>query len=86
MRERKPPPHTLTKSSIAGLIPVTEPGVRGPPSRLLARVQGTGLGDGGDQVLVVGVAPAPPADLWLAAAGDHGPVAQVPAREEGARL
>lgn len=45
-----------------------------------AAVHGAGFGDGLDQVLVVGVPPAPPADFWLTAAGDHGPGAQVPVR------
>lgn len=43
-----------------------------------ASVHGAGLGDGLDQVLVVGVPPAPPADLGLAAAGDDGPRRLVP--------
>lgn len=42
-------------------------------------VDGAGLGDGLDQVLIVCVPPAPPADLRLATAGDHGTAAMVPA-------
>lgn len=38
----------------------------------------TGLGDGCHQVLIIGVPPAPPADLGLAATGDHCPVLLVP--------
>lgn len=41
-------------------------------------VHGAGLGDGLDQVLVVGIPPAPPADFWLTAAGDHSPCGLVP--------
>lgn len=43
-----------------------------------AAVHGARLGDGLDQVLIVGVPPAPPADLWLATAGDHSPCGLVP--------
>lgn len=42
-------------------------------------VKVAGLGDGGDKVFVLGVSPAPPADLWLAAACDDRPVTLVPA-------
>ncbi len=38
----------------------------------------TGLGDGRHQVFIICVPPAPPADLRLAAAGDHCPVLLVP--------
>ena len=38
-------------------------------------VQGTGFSDGCDQVLVISIAPAPPADLGLAAAGNGSSVA-----------
>lgn len=38
----------------------------------------TGLGDGCHQVLIICVPPAPPADLRLAATGDHCPVLLVP--------
>lgn len=41
----------------------------------------TGLCNRGHQVLVVRVPPAPPADLGLAAPGDHGPVPLVPASQ-----
>lgn len=44
-----------------------------------AAVHGAGLGDGLHQVLVVGIPPSPPADFWLAAAGDHSAGALVPA-------
>lgn len=43
-----------------------------------AAVHSAGLGDGLDQVLIVCVPPAPPADLWLAAAGNHSPRGLVP--------
>ena len=43
-------------------------------------VGGAGLGDGLHQVLVVGVPPAPPAHLRLAAAGDHRPRVLVPGK------
>ena len=43
-------------------------------------VHETGLSDGCYQVLVLCVPPAPPADLWLAAASDHRPVPLVPGR------
>lgn len=43
-----------------------------------AAVHGARLGYGLDQVLVVRVPPAPPADLWLAAARNHSPRGLVP--------
>lgn len=74
-------PALLTKTSITGLVPVAEPRVRGPPCQPLSRVQGTGFGDGGYEVLVISIAPAPPADLRLTAARNHRPVAQMSGRE-----
>lgn len=54
------------------------------PSRRLAAtgsgVGGTSFGYGLHQVLIVGIPPAPPADLWLSAAGNDGSVALVPVR------
>lgn len=50
-----------------------------------AAVHGAGLGDGLHQVLVVGIPPSPPADFWLAAAGDHSTGALVPAWEGGGK-
>ena len=47
-----------------------------------AAVHGAGLGDGLDQVLIICVPPAPPADLWLAAAGNHSSRGLVPATGE----
>ena len=43
-----------------------------------AAVHGAGLGDGLDQVFVISVPPAPPADLRLAATGDHSTILLVP--------
>lgn len=54
------------------------------PSRRLAAtgsgVRGTSSGYRLHQVLIVSVPPAPPADLWLSAAGNDGSVALVPAQ------
>lgn len=44
-----------------------------------AAIDSARLGNGLDQVLIVSVSPAPPADLWLATACDHGPRGLVPA-------
>lgn len=43
-----------------------------------AAVHSAGFGNGLDQVLIISIPPAPPADLWLAASGNHSPCAQVP--------
>ena len=69
----------LTEVSVGGVgaLP-TGPAPRGPGRGPLPRVHLAGLGDGGHQVLVLRVPPAPPADLWLAAAGDDRPVLLVP--------
>ena len=71
----------LTEVGIAGLAAVAAPAVRHATGHLYSGVQGTGFGNGRHEILVVRVAPAPPADLGLAAAGDHRPVAHVSAKE-----
>lgn len=43
-----------------------------------AAIDSARLGDGLDQVLIVSIPPAPPADLWLATASDHSPRGLVP--------
>ena len=72
---------TLTKVAVDAVGPVSSGLACEAPAPPSAAVQPAGLGDGGDQVLVVSVSPAPPADLGLAAAGDHRPVPLVPGRE-----
>lgn len=76
-------PQHLTEVSVTCLAGITIPSAEGAPSGPCPRVQGTGFGDGRDQVLIIGIAPAPPADLRLAAAGDCSPVAQVSDETEG---
>lgn len=72
----------LTEVSVTGLAGLTIPGAEGAPTGPWPWVQGTGFSDGCDQVLVVSIAPAPPADLGLAAAGNGSPVAQVSDKTE----
>lgn len=75
----------LTEVRVGEVGAVGELAGAGPVGQVLAgaAVHRAGLGDGLDQVLVVGVAPPPPADLRLAAAGDHCARALVPG-ERGA--
>ena len=42
-----------------------------------------GFGNGRDEVFIISIAPAPPADLRLAAASNGSPVAQVSDKTEG---
>lgn len=67
-------PH-LTEVSVTCLAGITVPGAEGAPTGPWPWVQGTGFSNGCDQVLVISIAPAPPADLRLAAAGNGSPVA-----------
>lgn len=69
----------LTEVGVTGLAAIAAPGVRRGARCPRSGVQGTGFGNGCHQVLVVSVPPAPPADLGLAAACDHRPVAHVSA-------
>lgn len=73
----------LTEVSVTCLTGITissaDRGSRDPCSW----VQGTGFRDGGDQVFIICIAPAPPADLRLATAGNGCPVAQVSDETEG---
>lgn len=74
-------PH-LTEVSVTCLTGITIPSAEGASSSPCPRVQGTGFSDGRDQVLIISIAPAPPADLRLAAAGDGCPIAQVSEKTE----
>lgn len=69
----------FTKITIAGVgsFPALSAGWRSTAT-LGSSIHLTGLGDGCYQVLIVCVSPAPPADLRLAATGDHCPVLLVP--------
>lgn len=67
-------PH-LTKVSVTCLAGITIPGAEGASSGPCPRIQGTSFSNGRDQVLIISIAPAPPADLRLAAAGDGSPIA-----------
>lgn len=68
---------SLTEITIAGVGSFSALSAgRRPTGSLGAHL--TGLGDWGDKVLIVRVPPAPPADLRLAAPGDHRPVLLVP--------
>lgn len=67
-------PH-LTEVSVTCLAGITVPGAEGAPTGPWPWVQGTGFSNGCDQVLVISIAPAPPADLGLAAAGNGSPIA-----------
>lgn len=67
-------PH-LTEVSVTCLAGITIPSAEGAPSGPCPRVQSTSFSDGRDQILIISIAPAPPADLRLAAAGNCSPIA-----------